>query len=156
MYHDCSLLHVIYPVVGFPLSGCLYAPIYGQDWPSHSLVCFTYLSLATPIQRMYLGPTIPFKVQNHLIRYMVNPLWNMDTLAHTKAHYGRALHCEVSILLSMICKLCYTIILMIGCTRSLGSTMDFIQVCRWFPIAFGLPIWDPNPQRATLAHIGCA
>ena len=87
---------------------------------------------------------------------MANPLCSMETLAHAKAHYGRACHYEVPTLLSMICRLFYTITLMIGYTGSLGDALDLIQDCRWFPFGFGLPIRGPNPQRATLAHIGCA
>ena len=79
----------------------------------------------------------------------------METVAHAKAHYGRAFHCEVPTLLSMICKLFYTIILMIGYTGSLGDTLDLIRDYGWFPFGFGLSIRDPNPQRDTLAHIGC-
>ena len=56
----------------------------------------------------------------------------------------------------MICKLFYTIILITGFTGSLGDALDLIQERRWFPFGFGLLIRRPNPQRATLAHIGCA
>ena len=117
-----------------------------QDCPSHSLFHLTYLSLATPIRGMYLGHTIPFKGWNHLIRYLANPLWSLETLAHVNAHYERACHYEVPTLLSKICKLFYLIILMIGCTRSLGGALDLMQDYRWFPFGFGFPIWDPNPR----------
>ena len=85
---------------------------------------------------------------------MANLLWSMESVAHAKSHYGRACHCEVSTLLSMFCKPFLTIILMTGCTGILGDTLDLTQDCRWFPSGFGLLIRDPNPQRATLAHIG--
>ena len=87
---------------------------------------------------------------------MANPLWSLETLVHAKAHYGRGGHYEVPTLLSMICKLFYLIILMIGCTGSLGDALDLMQDYKWFPFEFGLPIQHPNPQRSTLEHIGCA
>ena len=33
LYHDCSLPHIIYPGVGFPLSGYPYASICGLGLP---------------------------------------------------------------------------------------------------------------------------
>jgi len=33
MYHDCSLLYITYPGVGFPLSSYPYAPLYGPRLP---------------------------------------------------------------------------------------------------------------------------
>ena len=70
-----------------------------------------------------------------------------------KSHYGRACHHEVPTLSSMVCKFYYMIIVMTGCTRSRGDTLDLMQDYRWFPFGFDIPIWNPNPERATLAHI---
>ena len=118
-----------------------------QDFLSHSLLRFTYLSLSTPIGGMYLGYTIPFKGWNQLLRYLANPLWRMDTLAHAKAPYGRACHYKFTTLLSIIFNLFYTISLMACCTGRLGDAMVLIHNFRRFPLGFGLPIRG-------LTHIG--
>lgn len=49
---------------------------------------------ATTFKRMYLGHIIPFRSRNHLMGYLVNPIWSLETLAHAKADYGRAFHYE--------------------------------------------------------------
>ena len=92
---------------------------------------------------MYLGHTIPFKGRNHLIGYLANPLWSLETLAHAKAHYERACHYEVTTLLSMVCNPLYTITLMTYCTGKIRDALDLIHNCKWCPFGFGLPIWCP-------------
>lgn len=105
--HVPRLLLPIHYIPRYGLPFCIATPMphyVAQGCPSHSLFHLTYLSLATPIRRMYLGHTIPSKGYNYLIRYLPNPLWSLETLAHAKAHYGRACHYEVPTLLSMVCK----------------------------------------------------
>lgn len=63
--------------------------------PLHPLLCSITLSHVTTIWRMYQGHTIPFKSRSHPIRYLVNPPWSLETLAHATTHYGRACHYEV-------------------------------------------------------------
>ena len=141
-----SLLHINKDAPSYTLHTHVWAsPYLATSMPQYVAQDSTYLSLATPIRGMYLEHTIPFKGWNHLIRYLANPLWSLETLAHAKAQYERACHYEVPTLLSMICKLFYPIILMTGCTGSLGDALDLTQDYRWFPFGFSLPIWDPNP-----------
>ena len=92
---------------------------------------------------MYLRHTITFKGRNHLIGYLANLLWSLETIAHAKAHYERACHYEMTTLLSMVCNVLYTITLMTCCTGKIRDTLDLVQNCKWCPFGFGLPIWCP-------------
>ena len=80
---------------GLPFISYSCTPTCGPGLPLSFPIPFISLSHATTIWRMYLGHTAPFKSRNHLIGYLVNPPWNLETLAHAKAHYGRACHYEV-------------------------------------------------------------
>ena len=127
-----------------------------QGFPSHSLFHSTSLSHATTIWGMYLGYTIPSKGRNHLIRYLANPLWSLETLIHAKDLYGKAWHYEVHTLLSMVCNLFYTITPMTCCTGRLADALDRIQdnadgVHLGSVFLYGVP----SSQREKLAHIGC-
>ena len=96
MYHDCSRLYIIYLGVGLLSSSYPCTIICGLGLPLSLLIPFTPLSHATIIWRMYLGHIIPSKGRNHLIRYLVNPFWSLETLAHAKTYYGSACHYELS------------------------------------------------------------
>ena len=60
-------------------------------------------------------------------------------------------------LLSMVCKICYTITLMTCCTGRLGDALDLIQDCRWCPegyIATYRMCFESHgpPQQQTKLH----
>ena len=72
------------------------------------------------------------------MRYLANPLWSLETLAHAKVHYGRVCHYEVTTLLFMVSKHLYLIILMTDCTGPwkprgrIGSYAGLQVVSIWF------------------------
>lgn len=88
---------------------------------------------------------------NHLKGSLITSFLNLETIVHSKAHYGRGCHYEVPIWFHT-CKLICSVTLMICCIERWGDTLDLKQDCRWvFILGFGLPIWGPSPQEG---HIG--
>ena len=147
MYHDCSLLYIIYPVVGFFFSSYPCTPICSPGLPLSFPIPFTSLSHATTIWRMYLGHTIPFKGRNCLIGYLVNPLWSLETLAHAKARYGREYDYEVPACCPWFVSSLTWFLKMTCCIGRQGDVLDFMQDCRWSPFWVWSPYRGPNPPK---------
>jgi len=132
-------IHYIPQVWAFPLLATLIPQHVTHGCPFSFPTPFISLSHATTLWRTYLGHIIPFKSWNHLIGYFVNSIWSLETLAHDKAHYGRACYYEMPTRCPWFVSSLTWFPLMTCCTRRLGDVLDLMQNCRWSPFW----LWSP-------------